>query len=81
MSMAWQGPIALKNHVLHGLVSLATSSRNVLYYIDYIYIYIYVCVCDNYDFHGSGENSMAYPKLYSKYRTNAPGLEMKMLAS
>ena len=75
MSMAWQGPIALKNHVLHGLVSLATSSRNVLYYIDYIYI------CDNYDFHGSGENSMAYPKLYSKYRTNAPGLEMKMLAS
>jgi hypothetical protein len=38
-------------------------------------------MCDNYDFHGSGENSMAYPKLYSKYRTNAPGLEMKMLAS
>jgi len=44
MSMAWQGPIALKNHVLHGLVSLATSSRNVLYYIDYIYIYIYIYI-------------------------------------
>lgn len=65
--MAWHGRIALKNHVIQGLVSVATW-------------YMLHRLCDNYDFH-EAENAMAYAKLYSKNRSNAPGLEMKMLAS
>lgn len=72
MSMGRQGRIALKNHVLHGLVSVELGREMFsIYHIDYVISMISM----------EAENSMAYPKLYSKSRSNAPGLEMKMLAS